>query len=225
MSLPKYLSLRLCALMLFSTASLSPMQTACAGTIVTGDVEMVLAPASLELNAFESNDRISLIKEQANIVLAADLTVDVDGSPGVYDDLADLTGGVLPAGSVVNSYLLHFDPASVPQVAAEGAGSVTFSDGQIVGLMLRQSTLASSDFLGALGTTYGGVFRQFELLAGLPVSDSAEVSADRRTVTVTFRATSQYDELRVLIAVPEPCTSLLVCCGVLLLGIVFHRRP
>ncbi len=180
------------------------IQAVAARPTVSGDVVLTTAPHSLNHNAFESDDNIAIVVERSSVSLLVDLLVDVDGTPGTYDELSDLTGGIISAGTKVSSHILHFDPVGEPGASVLASGSATFSDGPIIGLILTQTSLESSDFLGSIGTSYGGQFRQFELPAGFSVSDQVTISPDRRSVIVNFGATTFYDELRVLILVPEP---------------------
>jgi len=184
-------------------------QQAVATPIVSGDVALTPVPLSLASRAFENDDSIALVEEKIGFSLPGNLSIDVDGTPGTYDELADLTGGSLSAGTVVNSYILHFDPVGFASPAISRSGSVTFLQGSIIALFLTSRSLATSDILGATGTTYGGSSRGFELPAGSVVSDQVTISPDRRTVTVNFAATSQYDELRVLTNIPEPSSVVL----------------
>jgi hypothetical protein len=182
---------------------------------ITGAISAVPAPPSVVFNQFQSNTSIFLIEERLSLLTSSAINVDVDGTPGFYDQIADLQAGSIPAGSVVDVHLLHFDPTSVPQRLA---GSVTFAR-RIVGLMLLRPQLMSSDPLGAPGTAYPTAatanFREFELSPGSAASDAVTISADRLTLSVDWGVTTYYDELRVITSVPEPSTTMLSLVGVL----------
>jgi hypothetical protein len=206
---------------------LSSANAAMALTPTTGAVVAMPAPPSLQYNAFESDTTIALITEQTNFELPGSVPLDVDGATGLYDQVVDLTGGVLPAGSRVDIHILHFDPVGAPRTLFRAMGSVTF-DRPIVGLALRRLTLEASDFYGAAGTTYPTAatanFREFELNGGaIGVTDTVEISADQRTLLVDWGATPYFDQLRVFTAVPEP-SALVVLSPVVAGSAVFGAR-
>jgi hypothetical protein len=200
-----------------------PATTALGLGATSGAISPAPAPPSLVWNQFESNTTIFLIEERLSLLTSSAIPVDVDGTPGLYDQVADLPGGSIPAGSVVNVHLLHFDPVSVPQRLA---GSVTFAT-QIVGLMLRRPQLMTSDPLGAPGAAYPSApnanYREFELTPGSAAGDSVTISPDRLTLSVDWGVTVYYDELRVITSVPEPGTAMLSFVGVL--GLLRRRAP
>jgi hypothetical protein len=58
--------------------------------------------------SWESDTHIRLVEEQRGVTLAAPLNVDMSAA-GTYDLANPALPGVIPAGTVVNSYLLHLD--------------------------------------------------------------------------------------------------------------------
>lgn len=59
--------------------------------------------------------------------------------------------GILPAGSRVASYLIHFDPTGEPSSSTSVSGSLTFA-GEILGVLSEDGPLATTDaLLGAVG--------------------------------------------------------------------------
>jgi hypothetical protein len=199
------------------------------GTIA-GAITPAPAPSSVAWNQLQSDTQIFLIAEQSSVVAGANIIVDVDGTPGLYDEPADLGPGrpVIPAGTALKVHLLHFDPLTVPQRLT---GTVTFPQ-QILGLAFLRASLVGSDELGALGTAYPSPetsnYREYEL--GPPqgaAADSAAISVDRRTLTVDMGVTAYYDQLRVFTAVPEPTMLGLVLAGAgsVLLRRRGHRAP
>jgi hypothetical protein len=189
---------------------LSSGGVAMALTPTTGAVVATPAPPSLQYNALESDTTIALITERTNFALPGSVPLDSDGTPRLYDQISDLTGGALPAGERVDIYILHFDPVGAPRTLVRVIGSVTF-DRPIVGLALSRFTLQASDLYGAVGTAYPTTFnpnfREFELEGGaFGVSDTAQISADRRTLSLDWGAFPNFDQLRVFTAVPEPST-------------------
>ena len=183
--------------------------------LISGAIVPVAAPPSLAFDQLQSNTQIFLIEERLSAVVDAALAVDVNGTPGLYALPADLLPGTIAAGSVIDVHLLHFDPVTLP---LRLAGSVTF-DKPIVGLSMTRPRLALSDVFGAPGTTYPTLdtetFREFELGAVNPSTDSADISPDRRTLSVDMGVTQYYDEIRVFTAVPEPNTLALGLAGML----------
>ncbi len=185
----------------------------------TGAVASTPPPASIVWNALQSDSQISLIQERLGAIVAAPLAVDVDGTPGLYDQASDRKPGQILAGSHVDVHLLHFDPFNNP---VRLSGSVTFNR-PIVGLSFTLATLLASDVLGAAGTVYptagNSSFREFELSPGTVVGDLAEISPDRRTLSVDWGVTEYYDELRVFTAVPEPAAVVEFATAAVALGL------
>ena len=177
-------------------------------------------PINLELNSYQSNSDIFVFSEQQNLVLSGNLDVDVTEA-GLYepgpdmDERADLSPGVVLAGTTVNSYIVHFDEVSGGPYTFEG--SVTF-DNPILGLIILTDYLDASDSeLGASGTTYDGTsVRGLDILTHN--QDPLQLSLDIDESTIWFRLTvnNAMDELRI-VEVPEPATICLLGFGGLLL--------
>jgi hypothetical protein len=206
---------------------LSAVGVAVALTPTTGAVVPTPAPPSLLRNAFESDTAIALIEERTNFSLPSAVSLDVDGTPGLYDNFTDLTGGELSVGERVDIHILHFDPVGIPRTPVRAAGSVTFAR-PIIGLALLRATLDASDVYGAPGTIYPTLalssFREFELGGGgTGVSDTAEISLDRLTLSLNWGGTEFFDQLRVFTAVPEP-SSLAILCSLALGGALHGAR-
>lgn len=187
---------------------LSSMGGAAAFTPTSGAIVLTPPPPSLLRNAFESDTRIALIEERTNFVLPSVVSLDSDGTPGLYEAIGDLTGGVLPAGERVGIHILHFDAVGTVFTPVRVTGSVTF-ERPIIGLALRRPTLDASDLYGAPGTTYPTLanpsFREFEFGRGaFGVSDTAQISPDRLTLSLNWGGTEYFDQLRVFTGVPEP---------------------
>lgn len=189
---------------------------------VTGAIVAAPAPPSVAWNQFQSNTGISLIEERLSAIASGLISVDVNGTPGLYDQFADLHAGTIASGTVVDVHLLHFDPVNVP---VRLSGSVTFAK-QIIGLSLSRASLTASDAVGAPGTAYPSAasanFREFEFGPGTAAGDSATISADRHTLTVSLGVTDYYDQVRVFTSVPEPSTAGLSVAGLLLI-LLRHR--
>lgn len=127
--------------------------------------------------------------EDQNIVLAAPLSVDDDG-----------TGpGVLPAGTTVASHYIFFDP-----VNGSIDGTVDF-DSDVLAIITSTGFLLASDFLANTGVTYLNPG-----LRGLEAGDSVTINGPRQ-IRFDTSASTPGDYVRVLTefspgAVPEPAT-------------------
>ena len=107
---------------------------------------------------------------------------------------------VLTTATVVNSYLVHYDPVGTSQNLTRSA-SFTFGD-EILGVVFVDTDLDASDAtLGVPGTTYptGVADRGLEITG----SDSYTISPDRRTLNVTLNAGLGADQLRVITLTPD----------------------
>ena len=179
-----------------------------AALVASGDIELIAPPTSVAAGATESDTLMRLFLEQESFALPSSLDAEVT-APATVSGGAGITPGAVAAGTVVSSYFLHFD-TSLPNVAITLAASITF-DAPILGLMLFGSSLDASDLiLGAPGTTYPGAGDFFrgtaELTAG---GDLVSLSNDMRTLNVQSRVSqidgfSGIDQLRIVLAVPEP---------------------
>lgn len=162
---------------------------------VTEAVQIVSAPAYIAANSVEDPTAI-LFPERQNVTLTNPVEVNVT-QPGAYDDMEDLGAkGLIDAGTMVSSYLLHFDPVGRPLDTKEVIGSVTF-DEPILGLIIfTQDFVDSNAALGAPGTQYG--FLSPVDLGATEYVDNFALSADRKTVTFCFRTTRSSDSIRIL---------------------------
>ncbi len=171
-----------------------------AGPIATsGALRVAGYPRSPEDGAAESADTLAVFKERGGMQLAAGDTVRLEVSePGAVADTPAFTPAMLGPGTWLNSHVVHLDPPGAG--AAYARGSVTF-DTNVLGVIVTTAGLdASQPLLRKPGVGYalGDPARGLELAAG----DTVEISADRRTVTVTASAASELDEVRIVTAVP-----------------------
>lgn len=192
----------------------------------SGSATEIDAPASVAQGALESNAGFFVFEERLSIELISDLAVDTT-APGSYDAESDLDFGMILAGTLVDSHLIHFDPEGGSGSTLFTAGSVTFAN-PIVGVIVLTASLDGSDaLLGSLSTAYGPFvrrnFRGVEL-SGNPLlngdPDMFAISADRRTFSMDHVAVSQIavDQFRVLTAVPEPGAASLISLGLMALS-------
>src|SRR5947207_6476394 len=153
----------------------------------SGAVVVSTPPLDVSSNQWESNTIIRAFPERQSFTLTQPLDVDIT-LPGTSPDATteNLSPGTIPAGTIVNSYLIHFDVNGTRATnnALEAIGSITFTD-DILGLsVLPDSLNASNPILGLPNLTYAnGLNHALELNpAGGGTSDALTLSADRRTV-------------------------------------------
>jgi CSLREA domain-containing protein len=175
-------------------------------------IEQVPSPCSLRSNVFELDEGARIIHEQfvQAVTLCDALTTDI-GVPGTYtraDPPNAGSEGVIPAGTVVRSHLLHADRLEDFCCFASGdfayfTATVTF-DEEILGIVTSDARLDASDLLGAAGTTYPTGWDDrgldFALGPGTANDEFITLSADRRSITVRFHVGNGLDEIRVVTA-------------------------
>lgn len=127
------------------------------------------SPKSLRSEETTTPNHMLVIPERQAVVLERDLTVET------------LTGQTrIPAGSVVSSYLVHYDPTALAAYAPRG--SITFF-GRIAAALVHTDALNATDSLFGLEETAYETrsFRGLEL-----DEDEIRISDDRRTVSFFF---------------------------------------
>lgn len=167
-----------------------------------------------------------LILEKQYATLESDLSVDADGSPATYNAGSPPSGATIPSETVVDSYLVHFDPAEITDASL----SITF-DNEILGVITGEQLLEASDDLSFANPSFYDSGSTGDLLRGLDLHnpdsiDEWTVSSDRRTIAVSLRSSGgTLDELRILtraaakpaVVVPD---SIVVTQGILAVGTV-----
>lgn len=215
------------SILVFSAVVLTVTTTAQGGIVSLSDKATTAStPNSLAAGSLESNSKLYVFAEAQQVTLAGSITTDI-AQPGTYSwffpSLLASSSGTIAAGTVVDSYLLHFDPKGTPKwwKPKKISAGVTF-DTPILGIEVLSSSLAATDSpLGLPGTTYeSGSGRGVEAF----LQDRITLSADLRTITADFRNASSVDEIRIITAsaVPEPATCLLGVIGLVVFG--WHRR-
>ncbi|MFN7999131.1 MAG: PEP-CTERM sorting domain-containing protein [Bryobacteraceae bacterium] len=204
------------------------------GSIImfSGVTVLPSAPASDQIGALTSDTTIYAFAEKQGATLPVGLTVGI-ARPGQFTCCDPSTiGGKLPAGDVLNSYILHDQPITGLPGRSDRVfdGSITFSaDEQVVGVIVTYQGLGATDIIfGAPGTVYSSN----DPLRGLDSTgrDVITLSQDRHTITVSFDTSlGNIDEIRILTTVPEPGALLLFGSGLLGLGLwkrrqIFTRR-
>jgi hypothetical protein len=180
-------------------AELTPASSPPRPFVLSGQVQLVPPPASLEVGAFEANGWIRVI-EEGSTLLGEALQLDITAA-GSYADTSDASPGALSGGSTVTSYLLHFDTLGETAVAGL-SGSLTF-DTDILGLVVTDASLDASDAtlgLGAVVYPTGLELRSIEPSTEVFL-DAVTLSADRRTLTIDHLGVAErMDQIRVLVA-------------------------
>ncbi|MEL6328281.1 MAG: hypothetical protein AAFR38_01355 [Planctomycetota bacterium] len=176
-----------------AVAAFSTVVAPAAADVIGGDATIVAPFANVGNNNQQMNV-LYAFNEQRGVTLTMDLAVD---------------GGVIAAGTVVDSHYIVYDPVNNSVV-----GDVIFDD-DILGVISETSILAASDFLGAPSTNYLNPG-----LRGLESGDSYMVNGD--TITVRFSASTPGDYVRVitLSKIPTPGAAATLALG----GLVAARR-
>lgn len=142
-------------------------------------------------------ERLLIFPERESVQLPLGFVVSAT-EPGAYHIPKGLKQQVaLPAPVMVDSYLVQFNPGQslTPESPRRFSGTLKF-DRPVVGLLFRAAMLDESDaMLGLPAADFGGVFRR-----GINASDEVSLSADRRTLTVSFDVLDGVDQIRVLVA-------------------------
>jgi len=164
----------------------------CSVSVVPNVVE-IEPPMSTVFNDLEDNKLIRGFRERVCYKLPTNVTVDIS-EPGRYSKNYAKTSKVIPAGTLINCFFLHFD--SIGGQSAQSSGQLSF-DSEILGVIVTDESLDATDkVLGARGTTYetGRNNRGFENNAEIVVLEQ-----DRRTFTIErFKISFPGEEVRIL---------------------------
>lgn len=182
---------------------------------VSGAGQIIAPPVSLDTHAFESASHIFAISERQNLVLPYDLSVDIMNT-GTVSTGDQKSPGVIPAGSILNSFLIHADTDT-------GRGTpltATFTFEQpILGVISSTNGLIATDVdLGFHTTLYSlDVARGMEYFH----QDSITIASDRMSITVTMVTSTALDEIRVITGEVVPAPGTIALFG----GAALFARP
>jgi hypothetical protein len=172
----------------------------------TGQITIMGAPGSVELDELESDSTMFAFDERQCVTLLAPLKVNIS-LPGTYGAGIALTPATIPAGTRVSSHLVLADRgSSVAKIELQGTLT---TDAPILGLITTNGSLGSSDFLGAIGTVYptGSVGRAMTWNQG----DWVTLDAGLHSATIHVINSLHADQVRVITGCALPQTGFQGC--------------
>jgi hypothetical protein len=209
---------QLLAIVALTLAYAPPAQADIAFT--TGAMTQIFAPVSFVSGDTESSTTIAILDEGVS-VLPADTFVNAFGV-GVHDGTAP-PYLLVPMGTRVHSYIVHFDP--IGSSFATLSGSVFFDPGEtIIGVQTHTPLLYDTDApLGHPMATYPP-FMEFRAFEFLPGTDTVTLPPGMASAAFTMFAELGIDQARILTtpAIPEPAT--LALFGLAAVGITILSR-
>lgn len=174
---------------------------------LAGQISYVpMMPGSLKQGGVESNQTAYLFWEAKNRVLKNDLPVDIT-KPSVVPDVDDYSPAVIASGTLVASYIIHFDVVGRVKYAQQEhvKATITFKN-EILGIIATGESLHIADLaLGRAGTEYPNKrSRQVDSMTtdqstiGAAVQDTIALSDDLKTITVSMTSSTALDQCRVI---------------------------
>lgn len=188
----------------------------------TGAMTEISAPVSFLPGDAESSTSIAILDEGITL-LAADVFVNAFGV-GTHDGSAP-PYLLVPAGTLVHSYFVHFDPIGSGFTMLTGA--VFFDPGEtIIGVQTHTPLLYATDAsLGHPMATYPDSFIEFRAFETLPGTDTVTLPPGMASASFTLFAELGVDQARILTSVvPEPGAWLLVAVVGTAAGVVQYLR-
>ncbi|WP_145999165.1 hypothetical protein [Oceanicoccus sp. KOV_DT_Chl] len=195
---------------------------------VSGDLQLITAPVSLNPGVLESSTTMQVFAESQGYMLQSALMVDTLYATG--------NSGVIAAGRSVNTYFVHMDPVGdsleINDIVSL-SGTLTF-DRQILGLIwssdvcslcpVSDNNLDASDFFGSDNTVYplGDLGRGYEQDAYYEgrTLDFISISPDGMSLTLTANSYPlRLDQMRVITTVPVPAAGWLFLSALISLSV------
>jgi len=167
-------------------------------------------PSSVAAGALEDNDLLFILPEKRGVTVPHYTVLCDFLEPGRYERLPR-DSRAIPGGTIVDSYLLHYDRVGTPLEGLISVEGTIHFDRPIIGVIANNEWIGACDamFQGE-GTEYpdadyaGRGFEGREHRADGIRQDIVTISADRRTLTVHLETSTNIDQLRVLVeAAPE----------------------
>ncbi|MFK7789129.1 MAG: hypothetical protein AB8C95_06475 [Phycisphaeraceae bacterium] len=128
---------------------------------------------------------------------------------------ADRVASTLPAGLMVDSYLIHYDQTTPPHTSRDIQLTIRF-DRPILGVMATVEHMqASHAAFGVQGVTYatmgppssGARFSGLDDFLDVDAQDQVQISDDRKTLTLAISTLDGTDQIRVLVQADEDTAS------------------
>jgi hypothetical protein len=211
-------------------ALLSAATASAAIQSLSGAIQQIAPPSSVQENAVENNAAAGIFAEQQGVILAAPLAVNISTS-GVFDHATKLTPAAIPAGTKVNSYFVHADTNNTELLN----GGIVF-DEPVLGIIVGASeSQASHSIVGLSSITYPATNTSEAARAALELKiDEERLQLNMATSTVNFVVVRDifftsniYDNFRIVTAatvIPEPTALALVGCGLALMAAQQSKR-
>ncbi len=158
-------------------------------TATTGGAISDEPPENLENGDVSTGGTPILYLERQHATLQEDTEVDSLGEDGTYS-IGD--SATLSEGTVVNSYLMHFNPTSSNSVNA--TAKFTFNE-KILGVIGGSILLTDTDYLSFADPNFEPSFNR-----RMDAADGWEILDDGHTIEFDVRATNFIDNARVLTA-------------------------
>ncbi len=176
--------------------------TASAGIVsTTGAIQQAAPPFTVQQNVIQSDTTAIIFPERQGVTLAAGLAVNISVS-GLVNETADLSPFTIPAGTKINSYLIHADTLG----SATLQGEVVFAEPILGIIALTPELQASHQTVGLTGTVtypangsndaqlagsvFAGTLSSDDVLLNLPRARSSSprlpVALDSARLTITF---------------------------------------
>jgi uncharacterized repeat protein (TIGR01451 family) len=181
----------------------------CNALSATDAVEEAFPPADLRLGRYESNRCIYVFAEQQDVRLSRDINPKAPSTTSVLASSNPTRR--IPAGTEVDSHLLHFDPVQGPPSLIGLSGHWTFEE-PILGISVVRDGLVVGDGLTGLSTLeYEQTSPDRGVEASSTSGDFIRVDpANPNRIELQFRVLGAMDEIRVftgaLDTIPDPCT-------------------